>query len=1245
MDASGESGASGALRGEPEPTVLRDGAAGAIGGEVDSVAYLRLMESMDRVNRVMQAAEDLDDLMSDVLDLMLSLFDCDRAYLVFPMDLDTPTWTAPMERCRPGFPGALELGLEVPMDAGVASTFRILLAADGPVTFGPGGDHPLEGSIPEQFQIRSNIAIALYPKRGQPWQLGLHQCSHARVWTPAEAHLLEEIARRLADSLSTLLAQRELARSEAAYRRFVDTANEGVWALDEQGVTTFANARLAEMLGYTVDELTGMPASELVVDDDLEEHESVMRTRRLGVRSDYERRLRHRDGTVVWTHISGAPTMDEEGRYLGTFAMITDITERKLAESELRDSEANYRTLLQKIEAGVVVHRADTTIVTCNSMAQELLGLSEDELIGRTAMDPAFHFVREDGSALPLEEYPVSKVVASGEPLSNYVVGVHRRVGDEIWVLVNADAVFDANGVLAQVIVTFVDVTERKRVEDALHDSEAKYREIFENVSDALFVFDVTDDGRFRFAGINRGAEELGGVSHADAVGKYLEEVVRPSQVAQSLPDFRRCVTTKQPIHVDESYERAGREWYLDKILIPILDSNDRVRRLLAITRDITERQQAEQLRIATRAAEAASVAKSAFVANMSHEIRTPMNAILGFSQLLRRDRGLSDSQRQQLDVINASCEHLLRVINDVLEMSKIEAGRISANTNAFDLFALLDELETLFSLQAQAKGLVLTVTRGPEVPRFVVTDESKLRQVLVNLLGNAVKFTRHGGVELRVDVRRAADQLRLVAEVRDTGRGISADDITRLFGYFEQVSVAGDTGDTGDGHAGSGLGLAISREFVRLLGGDINVQSEPGVGSTFRFDIVIEIATSAAPDTTRWEQSRVVGLAPGQPHYRVLIADDAPDNRELLVQLLDPVGFETRVVTDGRAALEEFEAWRPQLVLMDMRMPVIDGYEATRRIRSMPTGSDVAIIGVTASAFAEMRQGMFDAGVDEFIIKPFHERELFDKISALLGVRYVYGDAADLLSSTDGHGPGAEPAAPPEQLSPVPPSAVTVLYIEDDPSNVALIERVLALRSDVNLLVAGTGRTGLEQARHHRPDLTLIDLQLPDMTGDDLLVRLREDPRTSTIPVVVLSGDTSRERRERMLDRGASGFLTKPIDIAEILALVDSAAVLDRRGDAAGSSEPRPPNVATAPQAAGPSVSQWQLATFVHDLNNQLGVIRNYAVLLGSTLTAPSGQAELAALRAATERAIELTHHLSTNHPSQLDPFSRGSG
>jgi CheY-like chemotaxis protein len=388
------------------------------------------------------------------------------------------------------------------------------------------------------------------------------------------------------------------------------------------------------------------------------------------------------------------------------------------------------------------------------------------------------------------------------------------------------------------------------------------------------------------------------------------------------------------------------------------------------------------------------------FLANMSHEIRTPMNAILGFSQLMLRDQDLTPRQAQYLGTINRSGEHLLALINDILEMSKIEAGRTTLNLSTFDLPALLKDLEMMFRVRTDEKKLSFGVEMIGEVPKYIVTDINKLRQVFINVLGNAVKFTEHGGITLRVRVEAGAagdgGVPVLCVEIEDTGPGISADDQDKLFRHFEQTKTGQQAG------TGTGLGLAISQEFVRLMGGAITVKSQVDKGSVFVIRLLLKAGDAQAVQTKERAQ-HVVSLQAGQAMRRVLIADDIEDNRQLLAQLLGPVGFELRVVVNGEQAVQEFGRWRPHLILMDFRMPVMDGHEAIRRIRAMEGGKDVKMIAVTASALDENRQELILIGADDFISKPFREADLFQKIHDQLGVQYVFAEDIAAGAQEDG--------------------------------------------------------------------------------------------------------------------------------------------------------------------------------------------------------------------------------------------------
>jgi signal transduction histidine kinase/FixJ family two-component response regulator len=380
--------------------------------------------------------------------------------------------------------------------------------------------------------------------------------------------------------------------------------------------------------------------------------------------------------------------------------------------------------------------------------------------------------------------------------------------------------------------------------------------------------------------------------------------------------------------------------------------------------------------------AEKANQAKSMFLANMSHEIRTPMNGILGFAQLMGRDPVLTETQREHLRIIGRNGEHLLALINDILEMSKIEARKQTLQSAPFDLAALARDLQTMFTAIAASKGLTLRLEADRDLPANVQGDERKVRQVLVNLLGNAIKFTRHGTVTLRVRAKPTPDQgWRMVAEVEDTGPGIGPEEAAQLFRPFAQGELGRNSG------GGTGLGLAISREFARMMGGEIFLDSQVGKGSVFRFEISLKQSVGKAQPAKPAERP-----APGRTiraaNCRVLIVDDVEDNRRLLREMFAPAGYAVRESASVADAVSQFDQWKPDLVLMDLRMPDMDGSEAIRRIRAHPHGREAKIVCLSASIFPEDRDQTFKAGADRYISKPFNDEELWQLVGELFGWR-----------------------------------------------------------------------------------------------------------------------------------------------------------------------------------------------------------------------------------------------------------------
>ncbi len=403
---------------------------------------------------------------------------------------------------------------------------------------------------------------------------------------------------------------------------------------------------------------------------------------------------------------------------------------------------------------------------------------------------------------------------------------------------------------------------------------------------------------------------------------------------------------------------------------------------------------EANALELASKA-ESANQAKSAFIANMSHELRSPLNAVLGFSQMMMRAKNLATEHYESASIINRSGDYLLTLINNILDLSKIEAGKTTLNLQTFDLKHLLDDIEDMFHLRAINAGLNLFFECDSNVPHCIYTDEIKLRQVLINLIGNALKFTKHGSVLIHVtnvntpineskDIQDPSNpKLILNFSVSDTGVGIAAEELSELFVSFSQAQAGREKQE------GTGLGLAISRRFVQLMGGEISVTSELGKGSTFQFQIHAQQGKELVSDPT--EKRRALAIAPDQPNYKILVVDDKPVNCQLLVKLLTPMGFEVQEASNGQEAIVIWDQWEPHLIWMDMRMPVMDGYEATKYIKSTVKGNATAVIALTASVLEEEKAIVLSVGCDDFIRKPFREQIIFDTLAKHLGVKYIY--------------------------------------------------------------------------------------------------------------------------------------------------------------------------------------------------------------------------------------------------------------
>ncbi len=774
-----------------------------------------------------------------------------------------------------------------------------------------------------------------------------------------------------------------------------------------------------------------------------------------------------KDKTVPM-QISGTPIYDSQGNMIYGMCAFQDITGRKLAEKLLTEYNENLEvqvaertTDLAKAEekfskafrsspnAITITRISDGRHIEVNDSFCRMIGYSREEVIGKTAVE--LNFWASLG-----ERDRMIKMLKNKTALHNYELKFQNKSGTKRTALLSIETI-DIDGEACFLSISS-DITDRQKAETALREAEEKYRNIYENALNG--IFQTAGDGKYISA--NPALAELYGYES-------------PSELIAAQPNFKNLLYVKPNRRSEfaalideygilsnfesEIYRKDGSIIWISENCRAVCDAAGNLLYHEGFIKDITDSKQAEiKMQQAKEAAEAANKAKSTFLANMSHELRSPLNAVIGFAQVMIRSKTLSQENQEDVGIILRSGEHLLALINQVLDLSKIEAGRTTVYERSFDLYRLLDDLEDMFALKAEEKGLQLIFDRDAEVPHYICTDEVKLRQVLINLLNNAIKFTSEGGVSLQVKggkwkvSKNSADELPgrywLHFEVQDTGAGIAAEEIHQLFEAFVQTKTGKDSQE------GTGLGLAISRQFVQLMGGEITVSSQVGKGALFEFDIQVHLVEAADIENKK-TQRRVVALEPNQPSYRLLIVDDKPLNRQLLVKLLSPLGFELREANNGKEAVDICEEWEPHLIWMDMRMPVMDGYEATKQIKTTTGGQATAIVALTASVLEEERAVILSAGCDDFMRKPFREEDIFAAMGKHLGVRYIYEDPTEVSGA--GVGESSQEVLTPEDLASVSPDWIAEFKQNILSVDMEAIASSIAQIRTVNPSLAGT--------------------------------------------------------------------------------------------------------------------------------------------------------------------------------------------
>ena len=716
---------------------------------------------------------------------------------------------------------------------------------------------------------------------------------------------------------------------------------------------------------------------------------------------DITHRLLMPDGRIKWVHERCNTDFDTNGKPLRSQGTVQDITERKLAEESLR----KFSRAVEQSPNSIVITDIEANIEFANEAFFEATGFSFDEAIGQNPR------ILKSGKT-PEETYvDMWATLLKGHSWKGEFVN-RRKDGSEYVELARISPLRRSDGQISHYLAIKEDITDRKRAENELRESHQKMYSLLNSMAEGAYGIDIKGHCMF----VNQSFLRILGYKDADQIiGRSIHELIHHSRLDGQRYAVSKCRACAAYLYHEDVHVADEVFWCKDGNAVPVeywsqpIIIDGKVTGAVATFIDISERKKSEkalqeykdhleelvqqrtaELVLARDAAEAANKAKSIFLANMSHELRTPMNAILGFAQLLERDTRIPSDQRHNVSIINTSGQHLLALINDVLEISRIESGRSKLNLVPFDLIATLTTIKEMIRVRSEAKDLAFTLECSDDLPAYVLGDAHRLRQVLLNLLGNAVKYTDHGEVSLVVTF--LADQ-RVRFEVCDTGPGIAIAEQERIFQAFYQINGSLTKAE------GTGLGLFICREFIHMMGSELKVQSVLGKGSCFSFALSLPVL-DALPSEIR--VARVVSLEVGQSAPRILVAEDHDDNRQVIEQMLKQIGAEVCIVTNGREAVERFQSCQPQLVLMDMRMPEMDGYLATRHIRALPNGDKVPIVALTASVFEEEREQVIAAGCDDMLRKPVEAEALFEVIGRLLRLKFKYQEGADTQRDAD---------------------------------------------------------------------------------------------------------------------------------------------------------------------------------------------------------------------------------------------------
>lgn len=776
--------------------------------------------------------------------------------------------------------------------------------------------------------------------------------------------------------------ERRLRESEKQYRLISENSLDFIskHKADDGNTYSYASPACVTLLGYTPEELLGTSAFDYFHPEDfklVKEYLTVQLEKHDVYTVTY--RIRRKDGEYIWFESTGRYTYDEQtGEILEVVAVSRDVTERKNSESRLQESQQRYKSLFEYSPSAVYSFDLEGNYTSLNTNLEmlsgyskaELLGINYGQLISAPERKKTIHHFELSKTGLP-QTYETTLIHKSGAPVELSVTNVPIIVNDQV----------------VGVYGIANDITERKRYIEQIEQLSYQHGLILNSVSEGIYGLD--EEGKTIF--INPAASSMLGYKVPEFIGTENHELIHHTKSDGSPYPLAECpihltLIDGNPRFVNEEvfWRKDGSSFLVTYRVTPLYD-REQIVGVVVVFNDITNEREIIK---AKESAERATKAKSEFLAMMSHEIRTPLNGIIGMTDLLL-DTALEEEQQEYASIISDSGRALLRILNDVLDFSKIEAGKMALDYDSFNLTASVASVVDLFTPGAVEKGLTLKYDIDPSIPKIIISDPSKVRQILINLVGNALKFTDKG--EITISVKRLPDEgtsaLFLEFNIIDTGIGIPEDKLNRLFQSFSQLHPG-----INRKYGGTGLGLAICKKMVELLGGSISVDSKEGMGSQFRFtlisyddDVAKEERIHPATMSSLTDEERDTGESVIMENHtlEVLIAEDHPVNRQIFVQMFRKLGVHADIARDGVEAVEAVSQKRYDLIFMDIHMPVMDGIKAAKIIRQLvPQGEKPVIIAVSAHDYNEDRQVCMESGMEDFIRKPLTLDEIRNKLT-----------------------------------------------------------------------------------------------------------------------------------------------------------------------------------------------------------------------------------------------------------------------